>query len=76
MLGRGTHLRDAGPRLAHPDHRGHGQLAFVAYVKNATGAHSLHTLQVLDVTCRGVSHNVVFQDPRMTTRFGLPATIE
>jgi RNA polymerase sigma-70 factor (ECF subfamily) len=53
-----------------------GQLAFGAYAANGNGSHTLHTLQVLDVTPRGVSRNVVFQDARLMRRFGLPAAFE
>lgn len=49
-----------------------GQVAFGAYAASGSGTHLLHTLQVLDVTPRGISHNVVFQDPRVMERFGLP----
>lgn len=53
-----------------------GQLAFGAYVASGGGAPTLHTLQVLDVSARGITRNVVFQDPRLMQRFGLPATFE
>lgn len=52
-----------------------GQLAFAAYVASGGGAHTLHTLQVLDVTTRGISRNVVFMDPRLLARFGLSPTL-
>ncbi len=52
-----------------------GQLAFAAYAGTAAGTRTLHTLQVLEVTRRGISGNVVFQDPRLMERFGLPATL-
>jgi RNA polymerase sigma-70 factor (ECF subfamily) len=48
-----------------------GQLAFAAYAASGDGAHALHTLQVLDLTARGISRNVVYQDPRLLARFGL-----
>ncbi|AKV00228.1 RNA polymerase sigma-70 factor [Labilithrix luteola] len=51
-----------------------GQFAFAAYVASGNGTHTLHTLQVLDVTPRGISRNVVFQDPRLMQRFGLSPT--
>ncbi len=53
-----------------------GQLGFAAYVGTGTGTRTLHTVQVLDVTRRGVSRNVVFfQDPRLIERFGLAPTL-
>ena len=48
-----------------------GQLAFAAYVASGNGDYTLHTLQVLDVTARGISRNVVFMDPRLMAQFGL-----
>ena len=53
-----------------------GQLAFGAYAASGDGAHTLHTLQVLDVTDQGISRNVVFQDPRVMGRFRLPSIFE
>lgn len=53
-----------------------GQLAFGAYATSGDGAHTLHTLQVLDVTDEGISRNVVFQDPRVMGRFQLPSIFE
>lgn len=43
-----------------------GQLAFAAYAAN-----QFHTLQVLDITRRGIARNVVFMGPSVATRFGL-----
>jgi RNA polymerase sigma-70 factor (ECF subfamily) len=51
-----------------------GQLGFAAYVANGDGAHTLHTLQILDVTPRGIARNVVFQDTSVLARFGLSST--
>jgi RNA polymerase sigma-70 factor (ECF subfamily) len=52
-----------------------GQPAFAAYAASGDGTHALHTLQVLDVTARGISRNVVYQDPRLLARFGLSPTV-
>jgi RNA polymerase sigma-70 factor (ECF subfamily) len=49
-----------------------GQPAVVAYCRGAEGGYQLHTLQVLTVTPHGLSHNVVFQDPRVFAAFELP----
>jgi RNA polymerase sigma-70 factor (ECF subfamily) len=48
-----------------------GQPAFAAYCPDGGGGHRLHTLQVLTVTPTGIAHNVVFQDPKVFTAFGL-----
>lgn len=48
-----------------------GQPALVAYCPDDTGTLRLHTLQVLDVTSRGIAHNVVFADPQVFAAFGL-----
>lgn len=53
-----------------------GQLAFGAYAASGNGTYALHTFQVLDVTARGISRNVVFMDPQLMARFGLPATLD
>jgi RNA polymerase sigma-70 factor (ECF subfamily) len=47
------------------------QPALVAYCQGDDGAYHLHTLQVLTVTPAGVSHNVVFQDPKVFAAFDL-----
>jgi len=36
----------------------------------------MHTLQVFTVTGAGISRNVVFQDPRLFTLFGLSPRLE
>jgi RNA polymerase sigma-70 factor, ECF subfamily len=51
-----------------------GQLAVAAYIRE-DGAHRAHTLQVLTVTDKGISHNVVFQLPGLFETFGLPVTL-
>lgn len=52
-----------------------GQLAFGAYAASGGGTYALHTLQVLDIAARGIAGNVVFMDPRLIARFGLPPTL-
>jgi RNA polymerase sigma-70 factor (ECF subfamily) len=47
------------------------QPALVAYCQGDDGAYRLHTLQVLTITPAGVSHNVVFQDPKVFAAFDL-----
>lgn len=49
-----------------------GQPAVGAYLRGRDGAYHVHTLQVFTVTDRGISHNVVFQDPSLFAAFGLP----
>jgi RNA polymerase sigma-70 factor (ECF subfamily) len=51
-----------------------GQPALAAYAPGDGGLR-LHTLQVLTIGPRGVSHNVVFQDPAVFTAFDLPTTL-
>jgi RNA polymerase sigma-70 factor (ECF subfamily) len=51
-----------------------GQPAVAAYVRVPDGRYQLHTLQVFTVTAGRVSHNVVFGDPAVFDRFGLPRT--
>jgi RNA polymerase sigma-70 factor, ECF subfamily len=53
-----------------------GQPALVAYCPKPTGVLSLHTLQVLTVTARGIAHNVVFQDPNVFAACELSPTFE
>jgi len=50
-----------------------GQPALAAYCRDAD-RYELHTLQVLTVGTTGISHNVVFQDPRVFAAFQLPPT--
>ena len=52
-----------------------GQAAFAAYC-GAEDGYRLHTLQVLTVTPAGITHNVVFQDPRVFAAFELPPAVE
>jgi RNA polymerase sigma-70 factor, ECF subfamily len=53
-----------------------GQPAVAAYCPDGTGDLHLHTLQVLMVTTRGITHNVVFQDPHVFEAFGLNQILE
>jgi hypothetical protein len=53
-----------------------GQPALVAYCPDDAGVLRLHTLQVLTVTTRGITHNVVFQDPRVFQAFGLEQVLK
>ena len=53
-----------------------GQPALVAYCPDETGVPRLHTLQVLTVTARGITRNVVFQDPRVFEVFGLEEVLK
>ena len=52
-----------------------GQPALAAYAPEPGGGHRLHTLQVVTVTGRRVTRNVVFADPRVLQAFGLPERI-
>ncbi|HEX4702439.1 MAG TPA: sigma-70 family RNA polymerase sigma factor [Pseudonocardiaceae bacterium] len=52
-----------------------GQPALAAYARADDGEYHLHTLQVLTVTTAGISHNVVFQDEKLSTTFALPSTV-
>jgi RNA polymerase sigma-70 factor (ECF subfamily) len=49
-----------------------GQPALAAYAPEIDGSLRLHTVQVLTVRRRGISRNVVFQDPRVCAGFDLP----
>ncbi|NKZ04968.1 hypothetical protein [Actinomadura latina] len=51
------------------------QPAAVAYTRT-DGAYRLHTLQVFTVTPNGIARNVVFQDPKVFSAFGLPPILE
>lgn len=53
-----------------------GQPAAAAYSKAADGAFDLHTLQVLTILHGRVSHNVVFQDPKIFSLFQLPTKLD
>jgi RNA polymerase sigma-70 factor (ECF subfamily) len=48
-----------------------GQPALAAYAPGPDGSLQLHTLQVLTVTGRGITRNVVFADPQVFAAFGL-----
>jgi RNA polymerase sigma-70 factor (ECF subfamily) len=48
-----------------------GQPALAAYAPEIDGSLRLHTVQVLTVRRRGISRNVVFQDPRVCAGFDL-----
>jgi len=52
-----------------------GQPALAAYCPDNAGTLRLHTLQVLTVTTRGITRNVVFQDPRVFDAFKLAKTL-
>ncbi|TDD87946.1 sigma-70 family RNA polymerase sigma factor [Actinomadura darangshiensis] len=51
-----------------------GQPALAAY-RMSDGAYRLHTVQIFTITPKGVSRNVVFQDPRVFATFDLPQTL-
>jgi RNA polymerase sigma-70 factor (ECF subfamily) len=53
-----------------------GRPALVAYCRDDTGAHRLHTVQVITVRGGLVAHNVVFADPAVLALFDLPAVIQ
>ncbi len=53
-----------------------GQSALAAYAPDTDGGLRLHTLQVLTVTGRGISHTAVFQDPQVFTAFGLTPLLD
>ncbi len=53
-----------------------GQAGFAAYACGDDGRYHQHTLQVLDVRAGRVVHNVVFADPSLFARFGLPALLD
>jgi RNA polymerase sigma-70 factor (ECF subfamily) len=52
-----------------------GQPAVAAYCPGPVGELRLHTLQVFTVTARGITRNVVFQDPQVFAVFGLPTVL-
>jgi RNA polymerase sigma-70 factor (ECF subfamily) len=49
-----------------------GQPAVASYLRAADGAHQPFGVAVLDITATGIARIVVFNDPRLVTRFGLP----
>src|SRR5262249_51372666 len=49
-------------------------LAVGAYVRGDDGVRQPHGVHVLEMSRRGVSHVVAFQDPSLFPIFGLPAT--
>ncbi len=53
-----------------------GQAGFAAYARHDDGRYRQHTLQVLDVRDGCVARNVVFADPSLFARFGLPAVLD
>ncbi len=53
-----------------------GQPAVAAYLRGASGAYELHTLQVLTVTVEGISRNSVFQDADVFAAFGLAPRLQ
>jgi RNA polymerase sigma-70 factor (ECF subfamily) len=53
-----------------------GQPALAAYCPDGAGALRLHTLQVLTVANQGITHNVVFQDPKVFETFQLTKVLE
>ncbi|HEX4092474.1 MAG TPA: sigma-70 family RNA polymerase sigma factor [Trebonia sp.] len=67
-------LRGGGWRMIPAE--ANGQPALAAYCPDDTGTLRLHTLQVLTVTTRGITHNVVFQDPRVFDAFQLARILE
>jgi RNA polymerase sigma-70 factor, ECF subfamily len=67
-------MRGSGWRMIRT--RANGQPALVAYCPDEAGGLRLHTLQVLTVTARGISRNVVFADPAVFRVFGLSEVIE
>jgi RNA polymerase sigma-70 factor, ECF subfamily len=50
-----------------------GQPAAVAYLRGADGTHEAYGVAVLTPTTTGVARIVVFGDPGLVTRFGLPS---
>ncbi|MFI5585733.1 sigma-70 family RNA polymerase sigma factor [Amycolatopsis sp. NPDC051758] len=52
-----------------------GRPALVAYCRDKTGVHRLHTLQVITVRGGRVAHNVVFADPAVLALFDLPPVL-
>ncbi|MFJ8912365.1 sigma-70 family RNA polymerase sigma factor [Amycolatopsis sp. NPDC102389] len=62
-------MRGTGWRMAPTE--ANGQPALAAYCPDEAGVLRLHTLQVFTVTPSGISHNVVFQDPKVFEAFGL-----
>ncbi|MGW3622452.1 sigma-70 family RNA polymerase sigma factor [Streptomyces sp. NPDC000880] len=53
-----------------------GQSAVAAYVRGASGAYEVHTLQVFTVTVEGISRNSVFQDAEVFAAFGLTPQLQ
>jgi RNA polymerase sigma-70 factor (ECF subfamily) len=62
-------MRGAGWRMVPLG--ANGQPALAAYAPGPDGTLRLHTLQVLTVTARRVTRNVVFADPQVFAAFGL-----
>jgi RNA polymerase sigma-70 factor, ECF subfamily len=56
--------------------RANGQLAFAAYRRGDDGVHHAHSVQVLSVTCAGVTRIVAFVQPSLFAAFGLPPVYE
>jgi RNA polymerase sigma-70 factor (ECF subfamily) len=52
-----------------------GQPALAAYAPDPHSGHRLHTMQVLAVSARRITRNVVFADRRVLESFGLPEQI-
>jgi RNA polymerase sigma-70 factor, ECF subfamily len=56
----------------YPTHA-NGQLAFVGYVRDATGVHQPYGVTVLTVVDEGISRVTSFGDPHLVTIFGFPS---
>jgi RNA polymerase sigma-70 factor (ECF subfamily) len=56
--------------------RANSQPALAGYVRAQNGTYEVRNLQVLTVVDAGISHNVLFADPRLFTAFGLPSVLD
>jgi RNA polymerase sigma-70 factor (TIGR02960 family) len=53
-----------------------GQLAFAAYLLEASGQWAAHSIDVVEIRGEKISSIVTFRQPDLVTMFGFPATLE